>query len=411
MGRNTVLHRSVRPVSEHDRVTTLELFFDLVFVFALTQISALVAGNLSPEGAARGLVLLGLLWWAWTAFTWLGNSARADVGVVRGGLIVAMGLVFAMGLAIPTAWDASGEGLSSALVFAVAFVLTRLVHVAVYWVAAGDDPGLRRQVARLALAGILPTILLVAGGLQGGATQTLLWAAALVADYVGVYLAGSRGWVVRSPGHFAERHGLIIIIALGESIVAIGVGVAELPVTAAILLASAFGLAVVVCLWWIYFDVTALAAERMFDRAQGDERTRIARDGYTYLHFPMLVGIVWAAVGMKKVMAYTADTVEHGAGYPLPTWARLGLFLGPALYLLAHALFRRRIARSWSVPRLTVAALLAVLAFALAPLGALADLAVLALVLAALVVWEVVAMREVRQKVRGSVAHPGPAGG
>jgi low temperature requirement protein LtrA len=330
---------------------------------------------------------------------------------VRGGLIVAMGLVFAMGLAIPTAWDASGEGLSSALVFAAAYVLTRLVHVAVYWVAAGHDAGLRRQVSRLALAGVLPTVLLVSGALQGGATQTLLWAAALVADYVGVYLAGSRGWVVRSPGHFAERHGLIIIIALGESIVAIGVGVAELPVTAAILLASAFGLAVVVCLWWIYFDVTALAAERMFDRAEGDGRTRIARDGYTYLHFPMLVGIVWAAVGMKKVMAYTADTAAHGFDYPLPTWARLGLFLGPALYLLAHALFRRRLARSWSVPRLTVAALLAVLAFALAPLGALADLAVLALVLGALVVWEVVAMREVRQKVRQHVAHPHPEGG
>ena len=411
MGKKTALHRSVRPVAEHDRVTTLELFFDLVFVFALTQISALVAGNLTPEGAARGLVLLGLLWWAWTAFTWLGNVARADVGVVRAGLIVAMGLVFAMGLAIPTAWDASGEGLSSALVFAAAYVLTRLVHVAVYWVAAGHDAGLRRQVSRLALAGVLPTVLLVSGALQGGATQTLLWAAALVADYVGVYLAGSRGWVVRSPGHFAERHGLIIIIALGESIVAIGVGVAELPVTAAILLASAFGLAVVVCLWWIYFDVTALAAERMFDRAEGDGRTRIARDGYTYLHFPMLVGIVWAAVGMKKVMAYTADTAAHGFDYPLPTWARLGLFLGPALYLLAHALFRRRLARSWSVPRLTVAALLAVLAFALAPLGALADLAVLALVLGALVVWEVVAMREVRQKVRQHVAHPHPEGG
>jgi low temperature requirement protein LtrA len=395
-----VLHRSVRPVGEHDRVTTLELFFDLVFVFALTQISALVAGNLTAEGAARGLVVLGLLWWAWTSFTWLGNVARADVGVVRAGLVVAMGLVFAMALAIPTAWDEAGDGLSSALVFVVAYVLTRLVHVAVYFVAAGDDAGLRQQIGRLALAGILPTVLLVLGALQGGATQTLLWAAALVADYVGVYLAGSRGWVVRSPGHFAERHGLIIIIALGESIVAIGVGVAELPVTASILLASALGLAVAVCLWWIYFDVTAIAAERMFDRAEGDERTRIARDAYTYLHFPMLAGIVWAAVGMKKVMAYTADTAAHGPADPLPIWARLGLFLGPALYLVAHALFRRRIARSWSTPRLTTAAVLTVLGFVLAPLGALAELAVLALVLGALVVWEVVVMREVRHKVR-----------
>ncbi len=406
-----MLHRSVRPVGEHDRVTTLELFFDLVFVFALTQISALVAGNLTAEGAARGLVVLGLLWWAWTAFTWLGNVAVADVGVVRAGLVVAMGLVFAMALAIPTAWDEAGKGLPSALVFAVAYVLTRLVHVAVYLVAAGDDAGLRQQIGRLALAGILPTVLLVVGGLQGGATQTLLWAAALVADYVGVYLAGSRGWVVRSPGHFAERHGLIIIIALGESIVAIGVGVAELPVTASILLASAFGLAVAVCLWWIYFDVTAIAAEKMFDRAEGDERTRIARDAYTYLHFPMLAGIVWAAVGMKKVMAYTADTAAHGPGYPLPSWARLGLFLGPALYLLAHALFRRRIARSWSAPRLTTAAVLTVLAFVLAPLGALADLAVLALVLGALVVWEVVLMREVRHQVRALRDAPVTGGG
>jgi low temperature requirement protein LtrA len=387
-------------VGEDDRVTTLELFFDLVFVFALTQITALVAGDLTGNGAARGLVVLGLLWWAWTAWAWLGNVAVADVGVVRAGMVVSMGLVFTLALAIPTAWDPPGEALSSALVFAVVYALTRLTHVAVYWVVAGEDAGLRRQVRRLGMAGLLPTVLLVLGSLEGGRTQTLLWALALVADYLGVYVAGSRGWVIRSPGHFAERHGLIVIIALGESIVAVGVGVAALPVTAEILLASTLGLAVAVCLWWVYFDVTAIAAEHRFERAEGDDRTRIARDGYTYLHFPMLAGVVWAAVGMKKVMTYTSDVADYGPGVPLPTWARLALFLGPALYLATHALFRRRLAGSWSLPRLATAAVLAVLAVALAPLGALADLAVLCSVLGALVTWEAVRMRELRRRVR-----------
>jgi low temperature requirement protein LtrA len=386
--------------SDAGRVTTLELFFDVVFVFALTQVTALVAGDLTWNGAARGLVVLGLLWWAWTAWTWLGNVAVADEGVVRAGLVVSMGFVFTMGLAIPNAWDPPAGGVSAAVLFAAAYILVRVTHVVVYWVVAGHDEGLRRQVRRLALVGVLPAVLLVVGGLLGGALQTSLWALALALDYGGVYLAGSRGWVIRSAGHFAERHALIVIIALGESVVAIGVGVAGLPVTPAIVLTALLGLAVSVCSWWVYFDVTAVAAEHSFDQAEGDARTRIARDAYTYLHLPIVAGIVWAAVGLKKVMTYTADTVEHSPGDSLPLWARLGLFLGPAMFLLATALVRRRIARSWSAPRLTVVAVLVALAVASAPLGALAQLGVLAAVMAALVVWEVLTTGDVRRHVR-----------
>jgi low temperature requirement protein LtrA len=396
---DTPLHRSVRQSDAAGRVTTLELFFDVVFVFALTQVSALVAGDLTWNGAARGLVVLGLLWWAWTAWAWLGNVAVADQGVVRAGLIVTMGFVFTMALAIPNAWD-EPAGVSAALLFAGAYILSRVTHVVVYWFVAGEDEGLRRQVRRLALVGVLPTVLLVGGALLGGALQTAVWVLALGADYLGVYLAGSRGWVVRSPRHFAERHALIVIIALGESVVAIGLGVADLPVTAGIVLAALLGLAVAVCSWWIYFDVTAVAAEHHFDRSEGDARTRIARDAYTYLHLPIVAGIVWTAVGLKKVMTYTADTAEYDPGDSLPLWARLGLFLGPALFLVATALVRRRIATSWSVPRLSVAAVLLVLAAVGGPLGALAQLGVLVAVMVTLVVWEVVTAREVRRRVR-----------
>jgi low temperature requirement protein LtrA len=305
-----------------------------------------------------------------------------------------------MALAIPNAWDEPTGGISAALLFAGAYILARVTHVVVYWVVAGQDEGLRRQVRRLALVGVLPAAALVSGALLGGALQTVLWALALGADYAGVYLAGSRGWVVRSAAHFAERHALIVIIALGESVVAIGLGVAGLAVTPAIVLTAMLGLAVSVCAWWIYFDVTAVAAEHYFDRAQGDARTRIARDAYTYLHLPVVAGIVWMAVGLKKVMTYTADTAQHGPGDSLPLWARLGLFLGPALFLVATALVRRRIAASWSVPRLTVAAVLVVLAGLGAPLGALAELAVLVTVMVALVVWEFTTAREVRRHVR-----------
>jgi len=382
-------------------VTTLELFFDLVFVFALTQVTALVAGDLTARGCLRGLVLLGLLWWAWTAFAWLGNVARADEGAVRAALVGSMGLLFVFALAVPGAWADQGGSPSAALVLAVTYTLVRYLHVSVYAVAAGQDRELRRQVTRLALVGLAPASALIVGAIVGGPWQTTLWALGLVVDYGGVYLAGSEGWRVRSAGHFAERHGLIVLIALGESLVAIGVGVADLPLTWWVIAAATAGVSVVVALWWTYFDVGALVAERRLEQAEGDERTRLARDSFTYLHFPMIVGIVALAVGLKKTLTQVADSGAYQLADPLKPIPAALLTGGIALYLLAHVAFRRRNVGSWNLMRVGVALALVAATPAAREVPAIVSVSVVAIVLVGLVGAEWVRYREVRRRVRG----------
>jgi len=382
-------------------VTTLELFFDLVFVFALTQVTALVAGDLTARGCLRGLVLLGLLWWAWTAFAWLGNVARADEGAVRAALVGSMGLLFVFALAVPGAWADQGGSPSAALVLAVTYTLVRYLHVSVYAVAAGQDRELRRQVTRLALVGLAPASALIVGAIVGGPWQTPLWALGLVVDYGGVYLAGSEGWRVRSAGHFAERHGLIVLIALGESLVAIGVGVADLPLTWWVIAAATAGVSVVVALWWTYFDVGALVAERRLEQAEGDERTRLARDSFTYLHFPMIVGIVALAVGLKKTLTQVADSGAYQLADPLKPIPAALLTGGIALYLLAHVGFRRRNVGSWNLMRVGVALALVAATPAAREVPAIVSVSVVAIVLVGLVGAEWVRYREVRRRVRG----------
>jgi len=204
------------------RVTPLELFFDLVFVFALTQVTAFMAQDLTGRGVVRGVLILGLLWWSWTGYAWLSNVVRADAGLARIALLLAMVAMFVLALAIPEAFDDLNGGLPGPVVVAVCYFLFRLMHLVLFWAISGDDAGLRRQLIRFAPSMIGGTALLVAASQYTGTIQTVLWALALLADYGGIYLGGSRGWRLRSPGHFTERHGLIPIVALGESIVASG---------------------------------------------------------------------------------------------------------------------------------------------------------------------------------------------
>jgi len=240
----------------------------------------------------------------------------------------------------------------------------------------------------------------------GGATQTALWALALVIDYGGIYAAGTD-WRLPAPAHFAERHGLIMIIALGESLIAVGVGAADVPLTVPVAVGAVLGLTVSVALWWEYFDVVAPVAERVLARTPVEQRARLARDSYTYLHFPMIAGIIYLALGLKKVAEYVGDTEHHGLTDPLsptPLWAMYG---GVALYLAGHLGFRMRNIGSINPPRAV-----AVVVLLLAPLGlqfvpALAALAVLAWLLVVLVVFEVVRYAEARARVRAeATAHP-----
>jgi low temperature requirement protein LtrA len=387
-----------RPTGEGHQVTTLELLFDLVFVFALTQVTAFLAEDVSLRQALRGLVLLALLWFAWCSYAWLGNQAKADEGVVRAGMVTAMGAVLVAALALPEAWDDEGGGVSAPLVVAGALAVVRLVHLAVYWVAAGEDHALRRTLSVTAVPVGAAAALLVAGALAGGPAQTALWALALAVDYTGIYVVARRAaWRLPSARHFAERHGLIIIVALGESIVAIGVGIGGRAVTVPVLAAAVLGLAVSVALWWLYFDVVSLVAERVLAGTTGAARADLARDSYTYLHFPMVVGIVYLALGLKKVLEYVAD---HPLSDPLKGVALAALYGGVTLYLLGHVAFRLRNVGSVNWPRVGVALALLALIPAAAQLPAIAALALLAAVLVGLVAFEAVRYAEARHAIR-----------
>ena len=199
-------------------------------------------------------------------------------------------------------------------------------------------------------------LLLVASQVEGTA-ETLVWIGVVVFDYLGTILAGASGWRLNSAGHFAERHGLIIIVALGESIVAIGVGVARLPISGPIIVASVLGLTLIGCIWWAYFDIVAILAERSLRAAEGERRTRLARDAYSYLHLPMVAGIVLIALGFEKVLEYVGDESHYDLTDPLAPVPLVAMYGGVALYLLAQVAFKFRATRHLTVHRLVVALL------------------------------------------------------
>jgi low temperature requirement protein LtrA len=386
------------------RVTPLELFFDLVFVFALTQVTAFMAEDLTGRGLVRGVLILGLLWWSWTAYAWLSNVVRADAGVAKIALLVAMVAMFVLALTIPEAFDDLPGGLPGPVVVAACYFLFRTMHLVLFWAISRNDPGLRRQLIRFAPSMLGGTALLLAASQYTGTAQTVLWALALLADYGGTYLGGSKGWRLRSAGHFAERHGLILIVALGESIVALGVGAAELPVSWPIVGGSIAGLVLAAALWWAYFDITALQGEHALGQEPEVTRPRLARDAYSFLHFPLLTGVVVLALGLKKVLEYVGDIEQHQLRDPLTGIGLYALFGGVVIYLLGHVAFKWRIGHFLTVDRLVAAAVLIVLVPVGGQMPALAALALLAGVMVALMVFETVHFAEHRALIRHEIS-------
>jgi low temperature requirement protein LtrA len=314
---------------------------------------------------------------------------------VRLVIFAAMAAFLVAALCIPAAFD------DAALVFAGAYAAVRIAHIGLYAIASRDDPGLRASVIGLAGSTAVGVSLLTGAAFADEELQGALWLTALTLDAAGPYFFGIEGWKLVA-GHFAERHGLILIVALGESIVAIGAG-AEGEVDAGIVGAAALGMAVAAALWWLYFDVVALVAERrLAAAAPGREQNAMARDSYSYLHFPMVAGIVLVALGMKKTLGHTEDPLKL-----VPAVALLG---GTAMYLVAHVAFRLRNVGSLNRHRLVVAVLLV----ALIPLGvelpALATLGLLAAFLAALIAFEALRYAEARDRVRHELEEePAPA--
>ena len=410
---STSVRQRIQAVAEDAKVTPLELFFDLVFVYALTQVTLLMATNLSGRRVVEGMVVLALFWWCWVGYSWLGNVAQADEWWTRGAFIVVMATMFVAALAIPEAFHDSPGGLNGPLVLAVCYAIVRFVHLGIFAVAgkAVDDPGLLHQLVRFSLVTAPSVILLLAGALAGGDAELVLWLGAVAVDYVGTQLIGASGWRLHSPAHFSERHGLIIIIALGESIVAIGVGVTNASISTQVVIAAVLGIGLVATMWWPYFDVTALVAERRFSRQEGVERTRLARDAYSYLHLPMVAGIVIAALGLKKVLGYVAGDGGHDWSDSLHGIGLAALHVGPAVYLLSLVAFRLRNVRSLGKARLVTAVTLLVTIPLGARIGVLLDLLVVAGIMIALIIFEAVRYAENRHRIRHEGGHgPTPHG-
>jgi low temperature requirement protein LtrA len=377
-------------------VTPLELFFDLVFVLAITQCTALMAEHLSWTGLAKGLLVLAVLWWAWVGYAWLTSVVDPEEGTVRFAMFAAMAGLLVAALCVPDVYEDQG------LLFAGAYAVVRIGHLVLFGVASREDPRLRRSVwTGLVPSTIVGVSLLAAASQLDGVAQGALWAVAISLDMAGPLVFGAEGWHL-APRHFAERHGLIFIIALGESIVAIGVG-AEHGVDAGVVVAAVLGIALAAAMWWTYFDVVARVIEtRLGLAAEGKERNELARDVYSFLHLPMVAGVVLIALGMKKTLQHVDE--------PLDLEAAAALVGGLGLYLLSHVATRLRTIRSLTTGRLAVGVLLVALVPAAAEVDALVALAVSVALVWALVAYEATRFAELRDAIRHG-DHAGPAPG
>jgi low temperature requirement protein LtrA len=369
---------------EH-RVTPLELFFDLVFVFAFTQVTTLLSNDPSWRGLGQGLLILTAVWWTWSGYAWLTNTVDPDEGAVRGAVLVAMGAIFIAALAVPHAFGDHG------VLFGAAFLIVAVMDITLLALAGRGDADLLAAVLRVAPATLGGSVLILVAGFADGPARWILWLAAVGVGYFAPWFAGVRGFRVH-PGHFVERHGLIVIIAVGESLVAIGLGARATALGVGVICAALLGFVVATSLWLAYFDFFTIRAQHLLTERSGEERTAFARDVYTYLHLPMIVGIVLFAFAMKTTLAHV--------GRELDTISALCLCGGCALYLFAYMGVRWRVSRSVGGGRLVAAVVLAALFPLALVVPAIAALAAVAAVWVALHAYELIWWREARSETR-----------
>jgi low temperature requirement protein LtrA len=359
-----------------------------------------MADELNWQGILRGALMLMLLWWAWTGYAWLANVASAEERPIKLAILTGMAAMFVLALSIPEAFDDLPGGLQGPVVLALCYLMFRAMHLVMFMIISREDVRLRKQVLRFALSVAASTVLLLVASQFEGWQQTALWVLALLADYVGTALGGFKGWRLPSPGHFSERHGLIIIVALGESIVAIGVGVAKEPISWIIIAASVLGLLLASSLWWAYFDVSALLGEHALASEPQATRARLARNAYSFAHVPLVLGIVLVAFGLKEVLPYVSDSSHHSLTDPLPAVALAALVGGVVSYLLGHVVFKWLTVHTVSVVRLATSAVLLVVTPLIVGLPAVAQLGVVASLVACAMLVETVVFAESRRQIR-----------
>lgn len=310
------------------RTSFVELFFDLVFVFAITQVAATIHADHSAVGWVHAALLLWLMWWAWSQYTWAANAIDVDARGVRMALLAVTGLTLVAAVALPEAFADRGA------LFAVPYVLVRLAGLGMYWLGLRGEPEHQAALRSYLPVAVASPFLVLAGGLAPDGARAWLWGAAVLVDVVSVIAAG-RGEFRVAPAHFAERHGLIVIIALGESIIAIGATMAGLVITPLGLTSLVLAFAVTALLWWAYFDRSAEAMEHaLVDQPDARLRGRTARDVFTLGHLPIVAGVILFAVGVEEVLLHPSAAA--------PGFGRLAMGLGVALFMWGFAAARAR---------------------------------------------------------------------
>jgi low temperature requirement protein LtrA len=306
------------------RVSTIELFFDLVFVFAITQLTSVLAGEPTVVGLDRAVLIFGNLWWIYGGYAWLTNAVPPRGPVLRLLLLLGMGGFLVVALAIPTAFDGGG------IAFGVGYLLVTLVHTGMFLLSSQESA--MRAMRRLGPANAITAALLLLAGFTHGPVQWLLWMAAFGLHWVSPFFTAVPGFPIRAA-HFVERHGLIVLIALGESIVAVGIGMAEHHLRADRVVTAVLALALAAALWWLYFDGEDERAERVLDASGVDRTTWLALYGFGYAFLPILGGIIVFAAGVKNAVVQS--------GEPLTASTAWLLAVGVATYLVGLALFRQ----------------------------------------------------------------------
>jgi low temperature requirement protein LtrA len=364
-----------------ERVSTLELFFDLVFVFTITQLTAVLAADPTAASLGRVALMLGIIWWMYGGYVWLTNAVVADRLSRRFVLLGGMAAYLVLALAIPRAFGADG------LAFGLAYLAIVAVHAGLFARAS------HRGIAAVAPFNFASAGLLVAGGAIGGTAQTVLWIAAFALLWSSPFLARVERVFYIAPAHFVERHGLVVIVAIGESVVAVGIGAAGEPLDLGLVAVALLGLALSAGLWWAYFGGDDQRAEAALAATEPADRASVALRAFGVWHLPLLLGVICVAFGLKKATAHPGDE--------LAALAAIGLAGGTALFFGGDVGFRGALGLGRSVPRTVLPAL----ALATIPLGTALSAAAQLAVLVALVG----GVYAVEARSRGEVTAGGPS--
>jgi low temperature requirement protein LtrA len=309
---------------DDQKVTFVELFFDLVFVFCITQIAAMFHGHIDLPSAGSALLVFWLVWWAWTQFTWALNAANTNHPRVQMTTLVATAVAFFMAVGIP---KALGDG---ALWFAVPYVAGRTIGLLLYYAVAWPDPNQRQAVRVFGLVSLGGIAAVIVGALAGGAAQYAWWGLAIALDLVAAGVGGRlEGWNLH-PDHFVERHGLIVIIALGETLIVAAAGLAGATMTPAAIATAVAAVALTGCLWWSYFERVRLIFEHALRSREGNARSRLASEVFSLMHFPMLCGVIALAAATEESLAHPDEL--------LTVSVRLALGAGAVLFVCGTAL-------------------------------------------------------------------------